>query len=162
MKKKFVITLVSVAVIASFALFMATTKAPEIQADTAELRINNNDGSAEEVVVDIVDAEFISTINSIISKKIYYKQPYINSYSRDEIDYEIAILEKNANGVIVAWYKILLNDNENESTNLSNKSRLDVVMTFDAGIFNWNKNCSLKLSKEQETMLLEAVMKYRP
>ncbi len=160
MKKKFVITLVSVAVIALFALFMATTKALEIQADTAELRINNNDGSAEEVVVDIVDAAFISTINSIISKKIYYKQPYINSYSRDEIDYEITILEKNASGDIVAWYKILLNDNENESTNLSNKSRLD-VMTLDASIFNWNKNCSLKLSKEQETMLLEAVMKYR-
>ena len=160
MKKKFVKTLVSVAVIALFALFMATTKAPDIQADTAELRINNNDSSAEEVVVDIVDAAFINTINSIISKKIYYKQPYINSYSRDEIDYEIKILEKNASGVIVAWYIILLNDNENESTNLSNKSRLD-VMTVDAGIFNWNKNCSLKLSKEQETMLLEAVMKYR-
>jgi hypothetical protein len=160
MKKKFVMTLVSVAVIALFALFMAITKAPEIQADTAELRINNNDGSAEEVVVDIVDAAFISTINSIISKKIYYKQPYINSYSRDEIDYEIKILEKNESGVIVAWYNILLNDNENESTNLSNKSRLD-VMTVDAGIFNWYKNCSLKLSKEQETMLLEAVMKYR-
>lgn len=151
MKKKFVITLVSVAVIALFALFMATTKAPDIQADMAELRINNNDGSAEEVVVDIVDAAFISTINSIISKKIYYKQPYINSYSRGEIDYEITILEKNANGGIVAWYKILLNDNENESTNLSNKSRLDVM-----------KNNSLMLSKEQETMLFEAVMKYRP
>lgn len=161
MKMKFVVTLVSVAVIALFALFMATTKAPEIQSDTAELRINNNDGSAEEVVVDIVDAAFISTINSVISKKIYYKQPYINSYSRDEIDYEITFLEKNANGVIVAWYKILLNDNENDSTNLSNKSRLD-VMSLDASIFNWNKNCSLKLSKEQETMLLEAVMKYRP
>ena len=160
MKKKFVITLISVAVIALFALFMATTKAPDIQADTAELRINNNDGSAEEVVVDIVDSAFISTINSIISKKIYYKQPYINSYSRDEIDYEITILENNASGGIVAWYKILLNDNENESTNLSNKSRLD-VMSLDASIFNWNKNCSLKLSKEQETMLLEAVMKYR-
>ncbi len=161
MKKKFVITLVSVAVIALFALFMATTKAPDIQADTAELRINNNGGSAEEVVVDIVDAAFISTINSIISKKIYYNQPYINSYSRDEIDYEITFLEKNASGVIVAWYKILLNDNENESTNLSNKSRLD-VMSLDASIFNRNKNCSLKLSKEQETMLLEAVLKYRP
>ena len=65
MKKKFVKTLVSVAVIALFALFMATTKAPDIQADMAELRINNNDSSAEEVVVDIVDAAFISTINSI-------------------------------------------------------------------------------------------------
>ena len=144
MKKKFVKTLVSVAVIALFALFMATTKAPDIQADMAELRINNNDSSAEEVVVDIVDAAFISTINSIISQKIYYKQPYINSYSRDEIDYEITFLEKNASGVIVSWYKILLNDNENDSTNLSNKSRLD-VMSLDVSIFNWNKNCSLKL-----------------
>ncbi len=160
-KKKIIITLVSVAVIVLFVLFMAITKAPDIQADTAELRINYNDGSAEEVAFDIVDAEFISTINSIISKKMYYKQPYINSYSRNEIDYEITILEKNASGVIVTWYNILLNDNENESTNLSNKSRLD-VMPFDAGIFNWNKNCSLKLSKEQETMLLEAVIKYRP
>jgi P pilus assembly chaperone PapD len=50
MKKKFVITLVSVAVIALFALFMATTKAPDIQADRTELRINYNDGSAEEIV----------------------------------------------------------------------------------------------------------------
>lgn len=147
-------------------IFMLTTKVSDIQTDVAELRINendNNDSEVQEIVIDINDSEFVKTINKIVTDKIYYRQPYINSSSRNEIDYEITLYELNENGGLMTQYRILLNDNEkeNETTNVSNLSRID-VMHFKSTMPFLSKNYSLKLTKAQEIKLVEAVMEYRP
>ncbi len=79
----------------------------------------------EKANYNIINTDIVANINRILTSRVYYKQPIIDSWSRSVIEYELEIIEERKDGFIK--YRILLNENESEDTRLAYQSRLDVI-----------------------------------
>lgn len=150
--KKIVLVIVPLVIILGI-LFSIFTRISYIDAQTIEIRLNSSD-STENKVIDIQDSKLIEKINSIITARTYYNQPYINSFSRDEIDYELDLREFNDNGKMTKNYKILLN--KDKAINTANHSRIDIMYLTSENYDN-SKSKSILLSIEQSKKIIELI-----
>lgn len=150
--KKIVLICISLVIIIAL-LFSIFTRVPIIDAQSVEIRFNSSENTKNKVI-EIRDSELIEKLNTIISARIYYNQPYINSYSRDEIDYELDLREINNKGKIIKIYKILLNNDK--AINIANQSRLDIInINYENN--DYSKNKSLLLSVEQYKKIISII-----
>ena len=152
MKKIILMIPLIIIILISFTVAWVT----EIDAKSVKVSINTLEGS-ESIVVHVEETELIQVINSIITDKIYYNQRFINSYSQNEIDYELDMIEFDEKRFITKWYRILLN--VDESTRVSNRSRID-IMDLGSGYTDFSKSKSLLLTAEQSETLIRNIKKY--
>ncbi len=133
--------------------FTFTTRVSEIRSDAIDLTINSTlDDVSNELHIE--SDEMVSQINQIISQKMYFNQAYINTYSRDQMDYEVNLYEFDENGQMTKWYRLLVNIDANE--NISDKSRLDVIVIRN-GASDFKKSHSLMLSEKQVLALRKII-----
>lgn len=158
MKRKYLV-FVTIGFVAFFAIFMLTKTIAPINEESVKLRIYNHNSEGDFVELIINDAQFIEKINDTITGKIYYNQPFIETYNRDEVDYEIRVYNYDQKRIMQSRYRIFLNDDDNPD--LINMSRVDMI-NMKTGFSLFDRSCSLKLTNEQKNRLMEVVKAYIP
>jgi len=150
-------TMVILFVILLFTLSRFITTISPISSSEIEININNTDLNKTENEQTISNAALITEINEILSNKIYYKQPLINTWSRSEIEYEINIYEYTDKHNI--RFRLLINENEKENTRTAYQSRLDVMRT-NKSLSVLSNEFSVNLDEEQVKSILTILQNY--
>ncbi len=122
--KKFRLSLLIIVILIAV-IFSFFTRINPINATTLVIQRNHTDMKKEKANYNIINTDIVANINRILTSRVYYKQPIIDSWSRSVIEYELEIIEERKDGFIK--YRILLNENESEDTRLAYQSRLDVI-----------------------------------
>ncbi len=122
--KKFRLSLLIIVILIAV-IFSVFTRIDPINATTLVIQRNHTDMKKEKANYNIINTDIVANINRILTSRVYYKQPIIDSWSRSVIEYELEIIEERKDGFIK--YRILLNENESEGIRLAYQSRLDVI-----------------------------------
>jgi len=154
-RKLFIMLLIILILIVFLSLF---TFAKTINAEYINLRINSAEFDGNDQVFEFENVKMMDDINNVISGKLYYKQPFIQFWSRREINYEINLYEYSTNKMV--RYRILINENEDEHTLTGYKSRVDVIVGNHRFDF-LDDEYSLRLSTNQTDQILEILKKYQ-
>lgn len=154
MKKRVILITVLTMLILAYNLVAVITPMDAVR---VEIQVYDTDLLKEERKVAVSDLNIVQDINDVLTRRIYYKQPLINTWSGSEVEYKINIY----NGVFHrdGVYRILINENEISKTRYAYRSRLDVLE--HRSLFNIFKgDFSVRLSTEQVEDILLILKKY--